>query len=100
MHIFNDISRFENFHRPDADTAVVAGDTECSIEGYGRVILHVRGPNGPKPISLEQVAYIPFFATNVASPRKFYDKGVEWDIRANRLMYQGEVLCTLEDRHG
>ncbi|KAK9490988.1 hypothetical protein V1508DRAFT_463615 [Lipomyces doorenjongii] len=92
MHIFNDISRFEDFHRPDTDTVVVAGDTECSIEGYGRVNIHVKGPNGPRPISLEHVAYIPGFATNVASLRKFYDKGVDWNIRANRLLYQGEVL--------
>ncbi|KAK9427166.1 hypothetical protein V1505DRAFT_389053, partial [Lipomyces doorenjongii] len=45
MHIFNDISRFEDFHRPDTHSVVVAGDTECSIEGYGRVKLQVQGPN-------------------------------------------------------
>ncbi|KAK9427021.1 hypothetical protein V1505DRAFT_359202, partial [Lipomyces doorenjongii] len=55
MHIFNDISRFEDFHRPDTQTVVVAGDTECSIEGYGRVKLQVQGPNGPRPIYLEDV---------------------------------------------
>jgi hypothetical protein len=55
----------------------------------------VQTQNGPKQITLADVALIPGFFTNVASLDRFTSKGVHWDTQKQCLHINGAHYCSV-----
>ena len=56
-----------------------AGEHPVQIEGYGTVDITIKGPAGPRIITLTDVAYCPTFACNIVSLRELNKRGIWWD---------------------
>jgi hypothetical protein len=100
LHVCNDRARFQDI-RPTSDEELsYAGNTVIPIEGFGSITITIRAPEGPRPIILTEVAYVPSFHTNVASLDRFIAKDVHWDTKDQRLTHNDRTFCTIQRRHG
>ena len=79
---------------------LIAGDSEVKIEGYGRVDVPVKRPDGSNgTLRIRDAAYCPTFAVNVVSFQCLYDRGIRWDTLASptRLIHKtGTPICIIQ----
>ena len=103
IHIFNRINRFKKPPRlANPGDFVWAGEHPVPIEGYGEVDIKVQGPNGPRIITLTDVAFCPTFACNLVSLRHLLKRGIWWDTSpSNNCLrrYNHSILCHLRDEY-
>ncbi|KAL2137577.1 hypothetical protein VTI28DRAFT_8991 [Corynascus sepedonium] len=103
IHICNQISRFNDFRTAIEDRYLWAGNGRLRIRGYGSVDISMSTPfNGKQLLRLENVAYIPNFATNVASLRRLREQGFQWDTRPQTTLLRGpdgNIFGIVEDRY-
>ncbi len=82
---------------------LIAGDSEVKIEGYGRVDVPVKKPDGSTSIlRIRDAAYCPTFAVNVVSFQCLYDKGIRWDTISTptRLIHKtGTLICVVQKHY-
>ena len=85
IHIFNELSRFNEFRTADPGDFVWAGETKVPIQGYGNVDITVKAPgartNAKKILRIRDVAYCQDFAANLVSLRQLHKMGIWWDNR-------------------
>lgn len=94
LHVFNDITRFQDFRLPGLDDFLLAGKERIPIDGWGTVSVNVRTPEGLGTITLLEVAYMEHFHTNVASLRVFVSKGCHWNTETLQLKSRtGRILA-------
>jgi hypothetical protein len=68
IHVFHDINRFEKYRKARPGDYLLAGNSKVRIEGYGEVVIYLKGPNEKSIlIWLYNVAYCKDFATNLVS---------------------------------
>jgi hypothetical protein len=103
IHVFNQISRFHNFRTVSEEHYLWAGEGRLRILGYGDVDICLKTPlNGKQLLRLTNVAYVPEFATNVASLRRLREQGIQWDTRPRTTLLRkpdGTVLGIVEDHY-
>ncbi|KID81860.1 polyprotein [Metarhizium guizhouense ARSEF 977] len=102
IHIFNEISRFNNFRTALPGDCVTAGDHLVPIQGYGDVDIRVQGQRGFDILRLHNVALCENFAANLVSLRQLRQHGYWWDNRLNHnclRAYNGNIVCKVLDRH-
>jgi hypothetical protein len=100
LHCCNTYLRFHNIAPGGVDDKLIAGEDEIQIEGFGDIYITADGPNGPRQILLQDVAYVPSLHTSVVSLRKFIQKDVHWDTQQNRLTYKDHTYCFTPMQHG
>ena len=95
-HTCNDFTRFTEFG-PDRQW-LAHGDTGTWIEGYGKIILWMKAPNGQSivRICLGGVAYCPSFHVNIVSFPRLHDRGIFWDTERGLLYKAGQHLALVE----
>lgn len=102
IHIFNEISRFNNFCVAQPGDCVTAGDHLVPIQGYGDVDIKVQGLRGVDILRLRNVALCENFAANLVSLRQLRQHAYWWD---NRLSHNclrasnGRIICKVLDLH-
>src|SRR6202161_4573216 len=109
IHIFNEISRFNNFRAADPGDFVWAGEHRVPIQGYGDVDIMIKVPypnkklmNVGKVLRIRDVAYCQDIAANLVSLRQLHKLGLWWDNRPgyNHLRQNtNSVVAVLEDHH-
>ena len=106
IHIFNELSRFNEFRTADPGDFVWAGETKVPIQGYGNVDIMVKAPgarmNAKKILRIRDVAYCQDFAANLVSLRQLHKMGIWWDNRPgyNHLRRTDfSTVAALEDHH-
>lgn len=102
IHIFNTISRFNNFRAAPAGDCVTAGNHSVPIQGYGNVDIDIQGPKGHSLLKLRNVAFCENFAANLVSLRQLQKHGYWWDNRPDQnylRTHDGRVVCDILDRH-
>jgi hypothetical protein len=100
LHVCNDRTRFQDVRPTSDEEFLYAGNAVIPIEGFGSVTVTIQAPEGPRPIVLNEVAYVSSFHTSVASLDRFIAKDVHWDTKDQRLTYKDRTFCTLQRRHG
>ena len=102
IDVFNEISRFLNFHAaPDGDF-LWAGTQKVRILGYGDVDIAVDGPVGKQLLQLNDVALCEDFTCNVVSFRKLKCRGVWWDTHSEQNCLKcadNFILALIKDLH-
>ncbi|KJZ70533.1 hypothetical protein HIM_10077 [Hirsutella minnesotensis 3608] len=102
LHIFNEISRFNNFRAALPGDYVTAGDHLVPIQGYGDVDIKIQGQRGFDLLRLRDVAFCENFAANLVSLRQLQKHGYWWDNRLGQnciRAYNGKIICKVLDRH-
>ena len=103
IHVFNDLSRFQNFRKAPRYHYIIAGGSEVPILGYGDVHLQVVRPDGKKgTLRLKDVAFCTDFATNLVSFQLLRDKGYYWDNKKpnnNLIRKDDTVMCEMKVIH-
>ena len=100
IHIFNDLSRFEDFKKAPRNQYIVAGRSYVPILGYGRVTLTVQGTTGPRRLRLQGVAYCQDFQCNLVSFDRLKEAGYYWDTRKELIIRDNETtVCKLSIIH-
>ena len=104
LHVFNQISRFNNFRTAPAEDKIFAGDHTLAIKGYGDVDICLQNAIGDKHLlRLNNVAFVPGMATNLVSLRPLRARGIWWDTRPQTTALRradGTALGILEERYG
>ncbi|EED23215.1 conserved hypothetical protein [Talaromyces stipitatus ATCC 10500] len=104
IHVFHDIYRFENYRVALPGDFLWAGKSKVKIEGYGEVVIQIRGQNGKSvPIRLYNVAYCKDFATNLVSMQALWKMGYYWDQRPSHHCLRrndGRFVGYIQQRHG
>ena len=101
LHIFNQISRFINFHTAPKGDFVYAGEHQVPILGYGDVDIEIKTRTEARILRLHDVAFCENFACNLVSLRQLRKRGIWWDTRPgqnNLRQSDNSVLCELVDR--
>ena len=96
VHVCNDPSRFTVERVATEDDTLYAGANICQIAAFGTVHINVDTPTGKSKIQLLNVALVPTFFTSLVSLRRMNKKGVDWDMRNNRLMYGDNTVCYVD----
>ena len=99
-HIFNQISRFNNFHAAIPRDYVMAGDHPVPILGYGNVDIKVEDPKGYLLLTLYDIAYCENFAINLVSLRQLQKHGYWRDTWLSENCFRtknGRNLCYVHD---
>lgn len=102
IHIFNTMTRFNNYRAASPGDFVTAGDNVVAIQGYGTVDVNVEGPRGNCILKLRNVAFCENFAANLVSLRQLQKHGYWWDNRpAQNFLrtHDGRIICKVLDRH-
>jgi hypothetical protein len=101
-HFCNDIRYFRDF-KPSMSTAT-AGDSGAEIHGYGDINLaiEVGEQRLTRYLTLRNVAYAPYFHTNLISAAKLRRVGVIMDQSTNHLRYKddGSLFANLTEYGG
>jgi hypothetical protein len=92
IHVCNDPAKF-NFERHAAGEKVAAGKDMYSATAFGTVDINVACPSGTTRIRLLNVMLVPGFLANIIYWDNMFTKGVDWDMRGNRLHITGQTLC-------
>lgn len=92
-HVTNSCTDLTEYQEAHESEELWAGGQKMRIEGYGTRTIQVTVDGNVRPLHLLKVAYIPAFQTNIASLRKFIEKGVEWDTKRQKLVRAGEVIA-------
>jgi hypothetical protein len=100
-HLYNDRTRFKFERMAADDDTLIAGKITYSIEAFGSVEISIQTLNGPRYITLLNVALVPDYFTNIASLDRFISKGVHFDTQNSRLHTTGNTFCTIQrvDKH-
>ena len=110
IHIFNEISRFNNFRTADPGDFVWAGEHRVPIQGYGNVDIVIKVPpinnkqltNVKKILRIHDVAYCQDFAANLVSLRQLHNMGIWWDNRPGHNYLRRtdfSIVAALEDQY-
>ena len=86
VHIFNEITRFNDFKTADPGDYVWAGEYKIPIKGYGTVDVVIKAPDKDqelkdKILRIRDVAFCPNFAANLVSLQQLHKRGLWWDNR-------------------
>ncbi|KJZ72743.1 hypothetical protein HIM_07935 [Hirsutella minnesotensis 3608] len=104
VHIFNQISRFNNFRAARDGDFLWAGDNKVPIEGFGDVDVEVTGPSGSSILRLYDAAFCDNFACNLISFNELSKLGIWLDTDPNRHMSlrrsDRSVLALIKQKHG
>ena len=105
IHVCNDPDRFKTTHTTTPDDYLVSGSTTYQIEAYGTVDITVDTPTGRREsITLQHVALIPGFFTNLISFSRAKDANIYWDTAKDTLytVVSGKQnhFCTLRPHNG
>jgi len=95
IHVCNDKDRFIKWWPANGDT-LKTGDSEVIIEAYGIVIAYAKSVSPEEGfciLTLEDVAYVPTFHTNLVSFDKAIEKGIHWDTKKGILLKNDQPLC-------
>jgi len=76
QHVCNDRTRFLSFQLVNNDSILITGSSTVAIKGIGSIQITVQCDIGQRKLTLDNVAYIPSFTTNLVCYNKFHDKGV------------------------
>ena len=80
IHVCNDPTRFNTTHSTTSDDYVSSGSTTYPIQAYGTVDITITSPTGKRAsITLNQVALIPGFLTNLVSLSRARARNIHWD---------------------
>ena len=79
IHIFNQISRFQNFRTANPDDYVYAGNARVRILGYREVDIQVQSQSKTQILRLYDVVFCEAFAYNLVSLRHLRKRGFWWD---------------------
>ncbi|OXV07206.1 hypothetical protein Egran_05029 [Elaphomyces granulatus] len=87
IHIFNDLTRFQNFRKAPRNHTVRCGNHFARVLGYGNVDVDIDGvgKKRKKVLQLKDAAYCPDFMTNLVSFSKLKKIGIFWDTEKNQL---------------
>jgi len=72
-HIYNDLSRLEEYRPSAAPNRLEVGTQALDIQGYGTAYVTIQTLHGPAKLRLNNVAYIPGFLANLVCFRRFQD---------------------------
>jgi hypothetical protein len=88
LHICNDADKFVELHQAQPSDGIFVGTTWIPITQRGtRVTYFNMGNDQPTKFTLEDVAYIPGYHTNLVSYRRLQKKGYWLNGRNNTLMW-------------
>ena len=105
IHVCNDPHRFKTTHSTTSDDYLISGSTIYPITAYRTVDITVASPTGrTENISLNQVALIPGFFTNLVSFSKAKAANIYWDTAKDTLYTVGkgrqDHFCQLKPHNG
>lgn len=102
IHVCNDtmLHRFRKEKNAPSNHTLIAGARRCTIEAYGTIKITADSPTGPKEITLQNVAYVPDFMTNVTSLFLMRKKGVHFDSWKSHLHAAGKTLYLVKQVGG
>jgi len=98
-HVCNNPAKFCDLRPATEDDFLFAGNTVIPINGFGKVDIAVKTPNGRRKMTLFETALVPSFHTSFVSMRKLKAKEVYWDMEHDRLMKNGKTLCVMGDHY-
>ena len=101
IDVFNEITRFINFHTASVGDFLWAGTQKVAIQGYGDVDIAIDSPMGKEILRLHDVAFCEDFACSIVSFRKLQRRGYWWDTRPGqnclRRSADHSILAYLKD---
>ena len=105
IHVCNDPHRFKTTHPTTSDDYLVSGSTTYPITAYGTVDITVASPTGrTESVTLNQVALIPGFFTNLVSFSKAKAANIYWDTAKDTLYTdkngKQDHFCQLKPHNG
>lgn len=102
-HICNNLSRFEDVHRPGMGDYIWTGNSKAWIKGYGAVKVLAEGSRGKQMLRLDNVAWCPDFLCNLVSFRLLRRQGIWWDNREDPTTLRqgdGTIIAILTESFG
>lgn len=101
IHICNNRERFVSWDSTDLNCHITIGDTRTHAKGTGSVQIIVKevGTGNPIELELQNVQYVPGFATNIVSVNRAVNNGIYWDIKNGYLEKDGKPICAVERHH-
>ena len=105
IHVCNDPHRFKTTHPTTSDDYLVSGSTTYPITAYGTVDITIASPTGrTESVTLNQVALIPGFFTNLVSFSKAKAANIYWDTAKDTLYTdkngKQDHFCQLKPHNG
>jgi len=111
VHVFNQLSRFRDFHRAEPGDYIAMPEGRAPVLGYGTVDIQVRvSRNHPRDrgkfrvLRLQDVACCQNFAVNLVSLRQLRRQGFFWDNERDpttlRLKCDRSIACYLTESLG
>jgi Pol polyprotein len=88
IHIPRTPSRFSNFRKAPLGHYAVCGSGVVTIQGYGDADIQLTGRK--RILRLHDVAYCPYFPTNLVSLQLLEIRGIDWKHRDGELTFRGD----------
>ena len=105
IHVGNDPGRFKTTHSTTSADYLISGSTRYPIQAYGKVDITFTSPAGiGKIITLNQVALVPGFFTNLVSFARAQAANIYWDTKQDTLFTKNKAtqshFCKLRRHNG
>ncbi|KAL1613284.1 hypothetical protein SLS56_012264, partial [Neofusicoccum ribis] len=75
---------------------ITSGNITIPIKSFGTIVVRGQGPEGEKPLTLLDVAYVPSFMANLVSVAKAMDKGIHMDTSGMHLHREHQTVYKFE----
>ncbi|EKG09419.1 Integrase catalytic core, partial [Macrophomina phaseolina MS6] len=102
VHVCNQsmAHRFKETKKARPDETLGSGNRSIPIQAWGTVDITVKTETGQGTITLNNVAFIPSFMSNLVSMSIALSKKIYWDTQNMQLIHQGKHYCKVQQHQG
>ena len=92
VHVFNTKEKFSNLKRVLKGQGLLYGSNLISIEGWGQISLPLKVKSKIKLLTLNNVAYILNFLSNLVSLGCLQKRGFDWSYRSGSISKNNQII--------